>query len=611
MPSLRQRLAEFLLPGEMERARRAGRALQEAYLRGPARYRPEDLVRDLQEIDPHLLSNLVREMGYMQLGVSGVTEADRQRAVTESRYLVLCSPLVEYALWLWTAFGFGQAVDVVCNDDAAAEVWNEFWAADRNATVLGDRHIQRLSGHVLEDGERFLAVYVSKADGRCTLRTIDSLEITDSLTAPGDASTTVWYKREWTEVDATHPNGQQYTAYYPDFLAFLSGGIGAGGAEELAPAKGGKGADPEWHGISGAGPISSGDLLPEGAVRADRMAAGTFVCVIPVCHNVKAGWRGWPLMVTGHPWAREHERFRMNRANVAEATAMFIRELKTKAGSRGVKAVKATIESTLAQAGSTEWERNPAPVAGSTFLSNEAVDLRQLSQATGAADAHEDGNALLWYAGLAARTYPHWLGQGDFYKLATSTQMEMPQLRTFTGYQTFWASVWRDLARVVLTMAERYGGQTFADHEVTVNLDRLLERDTTALVANVTAAFTGVVTPLLQAELLPDESIPGIIAGMVQTVLQAIGIRDVETIVSEEMIEKQLEAAKEKAAANAELAKQIAAGKGNEPPPEEGAPEEEPPGEEAEPDEMAAEAQVSAVEMAAMFQAAQRVLMRG
>jgi hypothetical protein len=594
----------------MERARRAGHALQEAYVRGPALYRPDELLRDLREIDPHLLSNLVRELGYMQLGVSEASESDRRRAVTESRYLVLTSPLVEYALWLWTAFGFGQSVDVVCKDDAAVEVWNEFWHADRNANVLGDRQLQRLSGNVLEDGERFLAVYVSKADGKCTLRSIDSLEITEAVTAPGDASTAVWYKREWTEVDAAHPNGAQYVAYYPDFLAFLSGGMGkAGGAEELAPGKGGRGEDPEWYGISGTGPITSVDLLPQGAVRADQMAPRTFVCVIPVCHNVKTGWRGWPLMVTGHPWAREHERFRMNRANVAESRSMFVNLMKSKAGSRGVDAVKATMDSTLTQAGNT-WERNPPPVAGSTLHTNDMTELRQLDMATGASDAKEDGNSLLWYAGLSARTYPHWLGQGDFYKLATSTQMEMPQLRTFTGYQTFWASVWRDLARVVLNMAERYGGQTFADREVEVNLDRLLERDTTSLVANISATFTQVVTPLLQAELLPDESIPGIVAGMLQAVLQAIGIKDVEKIVSEDMIAAQLEAAKEKQAQDAELARQIAAGKSNEAAPGEGQPEEAPAEEEA-PEEAATEAQVLPVEMAAMFAAAQRVLMRG
>jgi len=417
MPSIRQRLAGFLLGPEVQAIREAFVIMREGYVRGPYSYQPRDLARDLMELDSHTLTNLIREVGYLQLGVGEPNEADRRRAVFESRYLVRSSPLAEYAMWLWTAYGHGQNVDVVADDETAAEVWNEFWAADRNAMVLGARYLQDLSNNVLHDGERFLAMYASKATGKCTIRSLNSLEFVDRIMAPGDATTTVWWHRQWSEVDPGHPYGQLHDAYYPDYLAFLSGGPRAGGEAPLGNTRGN---DPNWLGWDLDGKkIEARDLLPQGAIRADEASSMTFVCVVCVAHKADENGRGWPLMTTGHGWVKEHEQFRVNRANVAEARSMFVNELKTKSGSRGVDAVQAQIASTLQRAGSTgDWEQNPPPVSGSTYLGNEAQSLRQLNLDTGASDAKADGESLAWYALLSARIFPHYAGIGDAYRLA-------------------------------------------------------------------------------------------------------------------------------------------------------------------------------------------------
>lgn len=551
-------------------------AIFEAYQRGPALFSPGQFLDQIKEFDSHQLSNLVRDLSFLRLNYGDPSEMDRLRAVNESRYHYRTSVLVKYAIFLWGAYGYGENVEVLPADKKAQDAWNEFWRADRNVAVLGDRRLQEHSDVLLKDGEIFLVFYVSHADGKCTVRTLDTTEITEFVTAPSDSGTTVFYRRQWQD-----PVLGPMDVYYPDALTFIAGASGGLAWEEVDFTS----AKFDWTGKNAEGKkISSRDLLPEGAKRADEMMSGTFVCVLPVVFNRLSGGRGWPLMVGGFPWVKEHEQFRVNRANVAEAASMFFRDLSVQGGSRAVKDAKAFFESTFAT-GSDWAETNPPPASGSTFVHNGATEMRNVSQLTGAGDAKEDGGSLAWYAMLSAGLFPHYAGMGDAYRLATATSMEQPILRQFTRYQRFWSSVWRDVLRIVLTMRERYGGESFDSYEAEVNLDKIIQSDSTALIGSVSQAYSSMLVPLLAAGVIPDEVSGRIIVKTWQLVLQEMGVQDVDEVINQDEWEKLAKAlAEEKKKQQELMAQQMnqpGAGSSGEPGQEGQPPEEEqqlPPG---------------------------------
>ena len=545
MPTIRQRLAKAFLGPETRALDNARRTLLERFAQIPDRMRPEQVVAQLREqMDPHLLANMIRELEYVRLDWGPPDEADRRRTVQESRYLLRTTPLMDYTINLWTSY-LGRTLDVVPEDEAAAEVWQEFFHSDRNAAILGERNLHKWSDRVLRDGDEFLIIFGDESDGTSTVRVLDTLAVTDRITAPQDADQTVWYR-----VDRPGATGTYETVYYPDALAWLPDTEDVGDEAEWG-----------WRGLDKDGnPVGAADLLPAGAKRADEMGEFTPVFIVPVLHNEKEGWRGWPLMSSGHGWVKEHDQFRINRADVARSTAAFVREVEHEGGTRARDAIIASMGSTLATPGSDDWERNPPPVAGSTLLHNKAVTMRQLGQGTAAGDATADGEALAWYALLAGKIFPHYAGLGDVSTWATARAMSRPQQLVFEQYRAFWASVWSDVARVVFSIAVRWGRKGIETFAVKVNQGQLLEVDMAALVTSLSAFFAGVFGPLLQMGVVPPEAVDVVGAKCVQLALSAAGVEDVGEAISPEAFRAWRESQEaEKAKAETDKAAALAA----------------------------------------------------
>jgi len=478
---LRNRIADYLLRDEKVAFRDATEALWELWERRPwlgraagpsagasVREALEEAAR-LGEIDPHLVDTLLRQMRYVRLGAAGgmglPEEQERLEAVAESRRLWRNDVVTQQVVSLWTNFGFGQQITVEPEgdeqDEAAEvdetaeaepeenrtqEVWTEFWDARRNRPVLKDRRLHRLSDRLLVDGELFFVAFVNEGveaedvpAGGVTLRTIATEQITEIVRDPEDEDVPLFYKREWTPTGKT----TQMTLYYPDWEAT---------EEDLGRAD-----------------------LPTDAARADEEKSGTGAYVLHAAYREIAG-RGWPLQSAGAPWARAYRDFLQDRAAVAAAVAMYVRKLKVQGGSRAVDAMRSQIESTLARLG-TSGETNPRAAAGSTFIENPAAELSNLPLRTGASDAAADGSALMGQVGLGGQVFPHWLGRGEAFRLATASAMELPVLKAFQRYQLWWADVWRDLVDLVLTMRERYGGEMFENHHAQVSTDALADFD--------------------------------------------------------------------------------------------------------------------------------------
>ena len=579
LETLKSRLPRLVSGGEILRIQETMRALSEAYYEGPFQLPPEQLLNTLREYDSAVLGDLVNQLYWEQLGGGysmDMTRA-RERATDESRRQWVYSVLYQWAVWLWTNYGFGENIivtakdakpegeireiahlcdairtrlpelvsrdalshmlgmvqafgeaydrveltDVIQEEDTTAlkygeDYFREFWGATRNQPVLAADKLHNLSNRVLVDGNQFLSYSASTMDGAATVRKIKPSEIVEIITDPDENSLPWFYKRQWSV------KSESRTWYYPSWEAFFS--------EDLE---------------------KKAEVLPKGAVRADTMRVneerlGTAVCIQHIAHNCKEEdslW-GWPLSVAGAPWLREHKKFREHRASVAASRAMYTWKVGVKGGSRGVGSVQSQLASAFATGGTRET--NPPPVAGSTWVENPAAVLEALSQNTGAGDAKEDGNALAWMGLLGLGVYPHYGGIGDVLRWATAQMLEGPILRQWSRYQLFWSAQFRTMVRIVLKFREKYGGAKFETYEAEVSTDRLVETDLAAITGAVSEFYREVLVPLITGGIVSRELAGAITARVLRIMLQALGVSDAEDVASDEAFERKEREAEER-----------------------------------------------------------------
>jgi len=501
---IRERFADLMLGGERQRMQDSLAIMEDAYLRGPYVVTPDHLATLLKETESTQLWDLVQRLETQYTIISGMTTGDEQaraRAVKESRLLWMWDVIAQWIVWLWTNYGFGTAISVSPTDEGLQEVWTDFWTADENANILADDRIAVLSERLLVDGEFFLVFFVSKLDGTVTLRLVRTEEVTEIVTEPEDEMTPVYYKRE---LKATE-QGDVKTIYYPDYLGHINGKAGT-------------------------------VTLPDDATRAETVNDDTDVMMMHIAYNRKTNLRGWPIYTAGSVWSRAHTKFREDRASVTASTAMYVNKLKGQnAGQRVVDALATRLQSSLVSSG-TGRDTNPPAVAGSTWTENEAAELTRLSQGTAASDAKIDGESLLMMAGIGGGIFPHYLGAGDAFRLATATAMETPLMRQWSRYQQFWGAQFRRMVRIVAWAATTYPTETehaeFEDMSVDVNTDRLIEDDLTAIATALGGILRDGLLPYLS--LLPDEMALEMVRIVWTNILEALGVADVGEVLKAE-----------------------------------------------------------------------------
>ena len=288
--NLRDRLTNLVLGSEKAKLQEATKMFYQAYLEGPYILSPQDLQRQLKELDSSFLIDMVNQVGFDSLGTmwggyAEPTESERLRAVDDSRRMYRYDVVSQWIIWLWTNFGFGENIEITPSDEKGLEVWHEFWGADRNQSLLAEDSLHALSEDLLVDGEKFLAFFISKLDGETTIRDVDTKEISQIITHPDDDKMPLFYKRAWNTSDGRHLD-----AYYPDWLAKLSGVL-----------------DKEYEDPKTGEKKPLGEVvIPPGAIRADTQKDQTDVCILHVAHNrmgAAAAMRGQPLIPPVRLWA--------------------------------------------------------------------------------------------------------------------------------------------------------------------------------------------------------------------------------------------------------------------------------------------------------------------
>lgn len=450
-------------------------------------FEQKEMVEQLSEIDPGMWDLLLRQIKAMEPSAE-ISDQARLAIVKDCRSLYIWDPITAFIIDLWTDYAYGLHPGITPRDEGAVAVWEGFWKRKENKALLDTRKLYKMSQELLNAGEFYLVKFTDKNSGDATLRMVITEEIKEIITKTGDAATILYYRRDYTDNDGDH------SVYYADKDA---------SAEDLATA-----------------------TLP-----VDAKVAGTetsAVTMTQIAFKVY-GKHGFPLMTAGAPWSRAYRNFIQDRMAVAKSAAAYVEKATIKGSSRAVADVKQRLESSLVSTtGTGGYDTNPPPAAGALWLQNEAINREWINKSTGAVDAEKDGNLALAQAGLAGKIYPHYLGKGEAFRLATASAMEVPVLRAFQRYQSFWAAVWMDIVEWVLRDYVTYGDKSFTTLEADVHMDMILSVD-----VNQAGTFLGQLNTAASAGLVDKDKATAAAEEIITYCLQALGSEHAQDIMED------------------------------------------------------------------------------
>jgi len=501
MSSIRDRLFGVLFREErdrLDRAYRATRAFGSMLRENPS------VVAKVGEMDDSTLEWIRRQtdVATESMWWDPLGEQARMMAVRKSRRQCNSNPAAERQIETWTDYGFGYVVDVDPEDPIAKGWWDTFWGDAANRPVLVDRHIHDLSRDLLVDGELFLVFFTDTVTGRTRIRVVPTDEVVEVVTSADDVSMPLYYKREFVRAGSMVPE----VVYYPDFLRTR---------EELGHVDLGRGLV--------AGEDSRIYQLGGEELRATR------VSMMHVAINGRGRpKRGWPMLSTSSRWLDAYNEFLEARLAVAKAVYLFVDKIKASGGSRAVDAIESMIRSELStSAGSVET--NPLGAPGGVWVENEALSRSRNPLGTGASDAEKDSAAFLAMAGGSGRIPALMLGRGELVRMAVADQMMEPVRRQWKRYQTFWRSVWMDIANYVLDMGKEYAHLSYGSRVIDIQLDPLSDPKVGEL-SQVMLAISGAYS---NGAILDAGLANRMIEAIMRSILQVSGVSDLDAVFGE------------------------------------------------------------------------------
>ncbi len=507
--SVRDRITRVFLSDHVTAMEHTIAVMENAYRQGPYLLSEKELVRQLSEADSYLVDYILRQRNYQLLSgaVTSFGEEDRLRAVDEARLMYHYNVQTASAVQMWTDFGFGQSVEVKPRDEVLAEVFDEFWTARRNAPILEQHRIHKLSNAVINDGEVFLVFFSSNirqaarrsasdngADAqtdvdrkaKTTIRRLDTKSIARIVYERDDPDIPLFYVR------ITEDLGE---VWYPDWRATPG---------QLASIKLPRNAKLVTD-------------LGQKIVVGGKQISVTSAKVLHLAYDDVDG-RGWPVLGRMYVWARVYRDFMGDRAAVARRAAMFVDEVIHGGGSRATAAIENKFQSSL---GTSSWghDANPPAPAGSTLVHNKAVEVKRRPLDSGAGDAQNDGQMLAGQVSVGTGIPLHWMGWPQaLSNRATAKEMRAPWNEQLERYQTFFVAGFQAMVEIVGMNA---GG--FEDYTTDVSLQSPLDVD----VAEIQDLMTAVTDALTAGTV---DTALGLLANnaLVTRGLMTLGITDVQ-----------------------------------------------------------------------------------
>lgn len=457
-----------------------------------------------------------------------------------SRIMYLKNPLIHHGVEVMANYVWAKGASFGGADNDVDEIVQGF-LNDRNNLAAFSSHSARVGNdkRLSNDGNIFFALFTNTGDGEdeeglgddetkahVTVRIIPAEEIIggDIIYNPQDADEVWYYKRRYREVTFDEAEGKYSSkakvAYYPDWRYVLKVQ-----EEELDQPK-----------TIGRGQ-NGGDVLWN----------------VPVYHVKDGGLPnmrfGVPIFYSAFSWARAVVRDLEDYATIRRALAKWAWRLTT-TGRGSVAAAKAKLGTTVTT--SAPAERNPPPLAGSTFIQREGMGSLEPIRTAGAAPSPEEGRRL-WLLVSAGTGIPETIlaGNADAGNLATAETLDRPTELQMENRQTLWSDTFQDIIGYVIATAralvpnklptettvqvyqrneetgvrELVSEQQPVDDAIVVRMPSVLERNTQSLVQGIIQAAT-LGASGTRAQTIPDRTISGLL-------LEALSVDDIPEILDE------------------------------------------------------------------------------
>ncbi|MET9339265.1 hypothetical protein [Nonomuraea sp. NPDC003804] len=490
--------------------------LQETFYRVTGRTELAEVVRAERQMVEHLRESMadlearMHEPGWQRLTAYAEQEFSReglQQITAVCRIMTIKSPLLRRGLSLRTGYVWGQGIQISARatgeqgQDVNAVVQKFLDDAGNRRTFTGDQAHEELERALYSDGNVFLALFTRPSTGRVQVRTLPWDEITDVICNPEDRSEPWFYRREWWQDRRTESGvvQERMVAYYPAL-----------------------GYNP---------PIKPRRLsFP---MYGDAGLAEVYWDA-PVYHvkvNSQLGWKwGVPDSYAAIDWAQAYKEFLTDWARLIKSLSRFAWKLTSK-GSK-----QAAARARIAAGPGTDRYSGEPQHAGATALMTPDMALEAVPK-SGATIDSESGRPLAAMV-AAALDVPVTMLLGDpgtTGARATAETLDTPTERSMELRRSVWGEAYRQILDYVIDQAVKapqgaLKGKVTRDEdgneaiELANNTDRTLDLswpdiddlDPAVIVDSIVKAdATGYLPPLVVVRLL----------------LEALGVRDIDSII--------------------------------------------------------------------------------
>lgn len=320
------------------------------------------------------------------------------------------NPLTNHGVKVQGNYVFGQGVTIKGESPDVDKLWQLFWDHPSNRIEFTSYQALFLKEVDLQlEGNLFLPLFTAPATGAVQIRSIHSNEIQDILTNPEDSQEPWYYHRVWSKTAlpmvASFSSGlQQMNEYYPAW---------------------------NWR------PKNKPTTIKGKRVNWDS----------PIYH-VKVGGTsfmrfGVTEIYSALDWSRASKEAMEDYATVRKAHARWAWGATVKGGKEGVAAAKAKLNTTI---GESTGERNPSPLAGSTFIGAEGMArLEVLKTAGSQAPADEARMLMVMAAAGFGQPYSILTGDADKSNLATAKSLDRPTELGMSMRQRLWTTIFQNI----------------------------------------------------------------------------------------------------------------------------------------------------------------------
>jgi len=340
-----------------------------------------------------------------------------------SRLYFLKNPIIRRPVDLQAYYCWGQGYEIKADKSAVLnDVVRRFIDDPSNQRALfGSEACLDAERKLRVEGNLFLGFYTNLSSGRVQVRRFKVDEMVAVVYSDDDDTEPRFYLREWASAKGAQKR------YYPDWNYVRA----LRAQREI--------------GIS---------LGQTDAVRQEMLGDVAIDWDVPVLHRKTGGFSdmdfGVPETYPALDWAKAYKEVLEDYKKTVKALAKWAMVLKKEGATQAqIAAIQSRLQSTLGTASS---ETNPAPVTGSTFVSNDTIDLKALDVSKAAVDP-EKFNRIMLMACAAMGTPSNFYGDAASGNLASAKTLDRPTELMFRSRQNLWAEVFTDCCTIAIEAA--------------------------------------------------------------------------------------------------------------------------------------------------------------